>query len=132
MYVNRLNIPLVAWTKNKAEAVNKLVVNDDVIGGYYSSTVEVDEPHWSVMHRDLEQRVETMIENLDSIRVSLAYFKTVEVLDMVRRMVEPLLESFKLNTLKLLPNKEMRAEHIYCNDMVWLLIHIFKVSLYKV
>lgn len=127
VYVNRLNVPLVAWTKNKAEAVNRLVDNDDVIGGYYSSTVEVDEPYWSVMHRGLEQRIETMTENLDSIGVSLDYFKKVEVPDMVRRMVEPLLESFKLEILKLLPNKELRAEHVHCNDMVWLLTNFFKV-----
>ena len=73
-----------------------------------------------------------MTKNLDSIIVSLDYFKTVEVFDMVRRMLEPLQESFKLDILKLLPNKKMRAEHVHCNDMVWLLIHFFKVSLCKV
>ena len=82
------------------------------------------------MHRGLEQRVETMIENLDSIGVSLNYFKIVEVPHMVKRMVEPLLESFKLDILNLLPNKEMRTEHVHCNDMVLLLTHFFKVSLY--
>ena len=90
MYVNRFQVSLFALSQNKAATLHKLVAKDNF---FYSSTVEVDEPYWAVIHQGVEHEVEKLKVKVDSIELSLEHLssvqKPIEIPNLVEKKSHP-------------------------------------------
>lgn len=120
VYVNRVQVPLVAWSENKAAALHKLVAKDNF---FYSSIVEVDEPYWAVKHLNVEHEVENLKVKVAAIEQSVEHLSSVQKLVEIPYLVEnaftPMFERFKVEMLKLITKQCNQAGHVASHERVW-------------